>query len=153
MVNPIQIQSVKGPAQPPPLRAAQEPQGTGFASVLDQAQDATRPIRFSAHAQQRLRDRNIQLTQSDHHRIATAMDAAAKKGAREAVLVMDQLALVVSVPNRTVITVVEPETGEDSVFTNIDSVVLMTGGESVSSPEPTLFGLDPAWGGPHVANR
>jgi len=40
-------------------------------------------------------------------------------------LLMDRLALVVSVPNRTVITVVPREELQDAVFTNIDSAVLV----------------------------
>ncbi len=38
---------------------------------------------------------------------------------------MDRLALIVGVTNRTVITVIEPDAGENTVFTNIDSVVVV----------------------------
>ena len=37
---------------------------------------------------------------------------------------MDRLALVVGVPSRTVITVIEPQDGSPAVFTHIDSVVM-----------------------------
>jgi flagellar operon protein len=63
-------------------------------------------VRFSAHAQQRLDSRAI----SPHARTTRAttsrgaVDQAAAKGARESLLLMDGVALVVSVPNRTVIT-------------------------------------------------
>ena len=38
---------------------------------------------------------------------------------------MDRLALIVGLPNRTVITVIEPNAAENTVFTNIDSVVVV----------------------------
>jgi flagellar operon protein len=50
------------------------------------------------------------------------------KGSKEALLVMDRLTLVLGVPNRTVITVMEPHERENTVFTNIDSVVMVAKG-------------------------
>ena len=38
---------------------------------------------------------------------------------------MHRLALIVGVRNRTVTTVIEPHAGKNSVFTNIDSVVVV----------------------------
>ncbi len=96
-----------------------------FTSVLDRALKESRAIRFSAHAMQRISDRNIQLSAADHARIAKSTDAASAKGSREALVLMDRLALIVGVPNRTVITVIEPDAGENTVFTNIDSVVVV----------------------------
>jgi len=86
---------------------------------------ASAELRFSAHAQKRLHDRNIQLSESDRARIAESTNLAAAKGSREALLLMDRLALVVGVPSRTVITVMEPRAGDPAVFTNIDSVVVV----------------------------
>jgi flagellar operon protein len=94
--------------------------GGNFAGELVNAE-----LKFSAHAQKRLQDRNIQLSEADRARISESADLAAAKGAREALLVMDRLALVVGVPTRTVITVMEPQAGDPAVFTNIDSVVMV----------------------------
>ena len=93
--------------------------------MLDRALGQGRAVRFSAHAMQRLSDRNIELTAADHARIAESTDAASAKGSREALLLLDRLALIVGVPNRTVITVIEPDEGENTVFTHIDSVVIV----------------------------
>lgn len=119
------------PDAPGSLAAARQvPQRGGgspgtFAAELELAQEPSRKVRFSAHAQQRLDDRRITLTDGDRARIAASADVAASKGAREAVLLMDRFALVMGVPNRTVITVMEPQAGEPAVFTNIDSVVVV----------------------------
>ncbi len=124
MIAPVHLHAAQGLAAVPPHGASAARSGD-FASVLDSALGETRAVRFSAHAMQRIRERNIQLTPSDHARIAESTDAASAKGAREALVLMDRLALIVGVPNRTVITVIEAVAGENTVFTNIDSVVVV----------------------------
>ena len=63
-------------------------------------------------------------------RLSEAVDRAEAKGAREALVLMpgaertDDLALVVSVKNRTVITAMDGNSIQDNVFTNIDSAVV-----------------------------
>lgn len=152
MVSRIETHSVRGPAAPPPFRPPAGPQGTGFASMLKGVIEGPREITFSAHAQHRLNSRNIQLNETDLAHIAKAVDEASAKGARESLLIMDGLALVVSVPNRTVITVLEPKSGENTVFTNIDSAVVMQSEES-SSRKHNPIGLDPFGGSPRAADR
>ena len=121
-IRPASIEGLRLPAQAPSIRKRHD---AGFASVLKQEVGRSQPVRCSAHAQQRLTERNITLTGAEHSRIASSTDAAAAKGSRATLLVMDRLALVVGVPDRTVITVMEPNAGENTVFTNIDSVVVV----------------------------
>ncbi len=99
--------------------------GRPFADLLGSALNQVGEVKFSAHAQQRLRERGIELTDEDKGRLAEAMQKAADKGARESLVLMDRVALVVSVSNETVITAVPEDELEDAVFTNIDSAVLM----------------------------
>ncbi len=81
-------------------------------------------IRFSAHAQTRLQSRHIAL-QPDHiARLQSAVGRAAAKGSKDALVLMDDMALVVSVKNRTVVTVVDKDNLKQNVFTNIDSAVI-----------------------------
>lgn len=117
MIRPISLNAV---SQPPRSSAGVSKTGGDFAGELMNAE-----LKFSAHAQKRLHDRNIQLSDADRARISESTNLAAAKGAREALLVMDRLALVVGVPTRTVITVMEPQAGDPAVFTNIDSVVMV----------------------------
>ncbi len=124
MIAPVPVHPAQGsPAAP--SQAVSAARSGNFASVLDRALGQGRAVRFSAHAMRRLSDRNIELTAADHARIAKSTDAASAKGSREALLLMDRLALIVGVPNRTVITVIEPDAGEHTVFTHIDSVVVV----------------------------
>jgi len=107
-------------------RSGLRPQSSvGFDDVLEQAVQDTGGVRFSSHAQKRLDERSISFSEQDVIRIAKSTDDAMEKGSKESLILMDRLALVVAVPNRTVITVMEPHERENTVFTNIDSVVVM----------------------------
>jgi flagellar operon protein len=82
------------------------------------------PVRFSAHAQTRLQSRNIALDAGQLDRLQGAVQKAAGKGSRDTLVMMDDVAMVVSVTNRTVVTVVDKENLKENVFTNIDSAVI-----------------------------
>lgn len=123
MIEPVNPQGAGAVAQVSPPAVARN--SGRFADALDEALQRSGDVRFSAHAMQRLQDRNIELTAADRARIARSTDMASAKGSRESLLLMDRLALVVGVPTRTVITVMEPHSGESTVFTNIDSVVMV----------------------------
>ena len=86
-----------------------------------QAQDVT----FSSHAQNRLQERNINLSAEDLARLNSTIDKLAKKGARESLVYMQEVALVVSVANRTVITALNKLQGADNIITNIDSAAII----------------------------
>ena len=81
-------------------------------------------VKFSAHAQTRLQSRQISLGQGQLNRLQGAVNSAASKGSRDALVLMDNLAMVVSVTNRTVVTVVDKDNLKQNVFTNIDSAVI-----------------------------
>lgn len=83
-------------------------------------------LKFSQHALQRLQTRNIKLDKADLEKLSSAVDKAAQKGARDSLILMNNdLALVVSVKNRTVITAMDGAGMKDNVFTNIDSAVIV----------------------------
>lgn len=98
---------------PPPQAAP------GFEAVL-----ADR-LKVSAHAQTRLQSRNIAMDPDAWGRVLDGVDRAAQKGAKESLVLVDDVALVVSVRNRTVITAVEKAQLRQNVFTNIDSAVIV----------------------------
>jgi flagellar operon protein len=96
-----------------------------FKQVMEARINAGEGLKFSAHAQQRLDSRNIKLSGNDLQRLESGMKQAAAKGARESLMMKDNLAFVVSITNRTVITAVDAASMKDSVFTNIDSAVIV----------------------------
>lgn len=117
-VNPVRPQGT--PVQIPPAS------GTGFIDVLrEQAAPAGSPLKFSAHAMARLQSRNITLTPDDVSRMNTMADKAAAKGAKQSLFMLNDVAMVVSIKNRTVITAVDQDSMKDNVFTNIDSAAVI----------------------------
>jgi flagellar operon protein len=111
-------------ARTQPVRpSVQAPQGPSFADVL-RDKTGTEPVAFSKHAVQRLERRNLAVDPAAMQRLQDGVDRAAGKGARDAVVLVDDTAFVVSVRNRTVITAVGRDQMKDHVFTNIDSAVI-----------------------------
>ena len=82
-------------------------------------------LRFSRHACQRLARRNIPFGAQDLAKLENAVERAQRKGARESLVLLDDLALIVSIKNRVVITAIDTENRKEGIFTNIDSVILM----------------------------
>jgi flagellar operon protein len=101
------------------------PNKASFKKTLKQQIGERKGINFSAHAEGRLAVRQIDLSRQDLVKIEDAVERASQKGANESLLLMDDLAFIVSVKNRTVITVIDGQHLKDSVFTNIDSAIIV----------------------------
>lgn len=95
-----------------------------FAEILDENQ-RNMEVKLSAHAQERLKQQNITISQQDMNRITEATNELQKKGSRESLMILRDLALVVSINNRTVVTAVDKSRQKDRIFTNIDSTVIL----------------------------
>ena len=104
------------------LKTPQLNPSTQTGSHLDQISS---PIKFSAHATQRLRERNIHFDQDMMSRMSDALNKAEAKGVQDTLVLTDKAALIVSVPNRTVITAMDRNNLAGNVFTNIDGAVII----------------------------
>ncbi|MBP2653114.1 MAG: flagellar operon protein [Firmicutes bacterium] len=93
-----------------------------FGQILEQELTG---LKFSQHAIERLATRNIKLGNAELAKISGAVEKAAQKGSKDSLILMDNIALVVSVKNRTVITAMDGASVKDNVFTNIDSAVIV----------------------------
>lgn len=93
-----------------------------FEDVLRQKQ---KPLKFSKHATQRLSQRNINLSDEQNIRLTNGVTEAEKKGVNESLVLVDNLAFIVNVPNKTVVTAMDQEETNANVFTNIDGAVIM----------------------------
>ena len=83
------------------------------------------PLKFSAHASQRLMDRKINLDPAMMTKVNDAVDKAAAKGVEETLVLTPDAALIVRVKNRTVITAMDRNSMSGNVFTNIDGAVIV----------------------------
>lgn len=92
---------------------------TSFADTLSKTQD----LRFSNHAQKRLESRNITLTDDGISRLSEAVNKAEKRGGKESLVMVDDMAFIVNVRDRLVVTALDSKNRGEGVFTQIDSVV------------------------------
>lgn len=108
----VQRQAVKTPQD--------RPDGTSFRELLDR-----QTLKFSHHAEQRLEQRGIKLTPEQLSRIHGAVEQAAAKGARDSLVLLKDIAMIVNIPNRTIVTAMDGSSMNDHVFTQIDSAVVI----------------------------
>lgn len=101
--------------------AVAEAGSVSFQTLLDQQK-----LKFSHHAEQRLKQRGIALDTDQLDRIAGAVDQAAAKGAKDSLVLFRDIAMIVSVQNRTVVTAMDGASMKEHVFTQIDSAVVVS---------------------------
>lgn len=100
--------------------------GLSFQDILDQKTgQAGGDLKFSKHAANRLAERNIELTDNQLERLNEGTQKASEKGINESLVIVDQLAFIVNVPNNTVVTAMNQTETNDNVFTNIDGAVII----------------------------
>ena len=104
-----------------------ETAGLSFQKILEQktAQETDGDLKFSKHALGRLNDRNIELSKGQLERLNDGARKAGQKGIRESLVIVDQLAFIVNVPNRTVVTAMDSTETTENIFTNINGAVII----------------------------
>lgn len=123
MIKPI-IPQVNLGIEKASVNPTEKTDSSSFERIFQDESEKQNGVKFSAHAQQRLESRQIQLSEEDKSRLGNAVDRATEKGANQSLVLLDDLALVVSVRNRTVITALDETKAKSGVFTNIDSAVI-----------------------------
>lgn len=82
-------------------------------------------LKVSKHAQLRLDERNIHISESQWEEISEKMKEARGKGVTDSLVVLSDAALLVSTQNHTVVTAMKREETQSKVFTNINGTILM----------------------------
>lgn len=125
MINRLNFTTPIQPTAPGRVGSPTVPAKKGdFASALAQETERQESLKISSHAQKRLNSSQVNLTETDMQRLGGAVDRASEKGSNQSLVMLDNLALVVSVKNRVVITAVDDARTKEGIFTNIDSVVI-----------------------------
>jgi len=110
----------------PDKKKSVQNQGYCFKDVLtQQIQPQQKELKFSAHAIQRLDSRGIELAPNQLQLLNQAVEKAANKGSKDSMIVMNDLAFIVNVPNRVVVTAVDKDSMKEYVFTQIDSAIIL----------------------------
>jgi len=103
-------------------QSVQQNEGS-FASILQQKSFEQKELKFSKHAEQRMQQRNISFSGAQMERLLGGVSKASEKGVRDSLVVVDDVAVVVNIPNRVVVTAANSSELKESVFTNIDGAV------------------------------
>ena len=82
-------------------------------------------IRFTKHADARLMQRNIRLTNEQMTRLEEGTRKASDKGIKESLVLVDDLAFIVNTDKKMVITAIDQNSSEDNIYTNIDGAVII----------------------------
>lgn len=93
--------------------------GKSFDRVLHDTADE---VKFSKHAAKRLELRNISISEEQKARLEDAADQAMEKGMTESLVMVDNLAFILNVRNKTIVTAVNDTA--NAVFTNIDGAII-----------------------------
>ncbi len=117
------------PQQQTQNTTAVSPQNSDFAKELkSQLETLNRNsgVQFSKHAMDRISERNIDLSEDNRlDRLNRAVTLAGEKGSDDALVMIDSTAFLVSIKNNKVITTLTADDMQGSIFTNIDSTVIM----------------------------
>ena len=97
---------------------------SSFEDILKGADREAKELKFSKHANERLLARDIKLSPKQVDRLHEGVLLARDKNINESLVMMDNLAFIVSVKNNTVVTALKQDE-TDSVFTNIDGAVIV----------------------------
>lgn len=104
--------------------------GADFGTLLKEQLDknsgvSDKTLQFSKHAQERIAQRGIEITEDLMKDLNTAVSKADAKGAKDVVIFDSVNAFIVNVPNKTVVTTMSGNEMRDNVFTNIDGAVML----------------------------
>jgi len=108
-----------------PVPPLQTKPGLSFQEILDRQTKSTVEVKFSKHAANRLADRGLSLTENQIDRLNEGTSKASAKGIKESLVIVDQMAFIVNIPNNTVVTAMNQREASENVFTNIDGAVII----------------------------
>jgi len=106
-------------------KSAQQSGNGSFKAELKAQIESGSQVAISAHARKRFAERSVEFGSERQARLNEAVDRVGRTGADKSLVLMDDLALVVSARNRVVITALDATAAKDGVFTDIDSAVIV----------------------------
>jgi flagellar operon protein len=111
-------------SKPQEKNTASPNEGASFEQVFKTAFQ-TQKLKFSSHASERMKTRGIQLSSDEMDKLAGAVNDAKGKGSKASLVLLNNVAYIVSVSNNTVVTAVDSSSMQNHVFTQIDSAIII----------------------------
>lgn len=100
------------------------PTERSFGKVFEKELQNVQGLQFSKHAQSRLDARNVSLNSEDMTKLQNAVQKAEDKGSNDSLVLLRDMAFIVNVRNRTVVTTMTNDSMKEHVFTKIDSAII-----------------------------
>ena len=97
---------------------------SSFANIFSKTLFENKEVTFSKHAESRLKTRGIDLTGEQIAKLNDAVNKAGEKNVKDSLIMMDDIAFVVNVKDKNVITALNKDEMKNNVFTNIDGAVI-----------------------------
>lgn len=92
---------------------------------LAKAQPREPELKISKHAKQRMDERDIQIEQSQWRQLTQKIVEARRMGVNDSLVLMENVALIVSAKNNTVVTAMNREETKSQIFTNINGTIVI----------------------------
>lgn len=92
-----------------------------FKEILEKKSQSS--VMFSKHASMRLNSRNLELSSSQIKRVEDGIKRAEEKGIKDSLVLVDNIALLVNIKNKTVVTAID--NNSEKIYTNIDGAVIV----------------------------
>ena len=96
-----------------------------FKQILNEKLKSSQGVNFSAHAMQRIEQRDLNLTPEHISRLDRGVENLQSKGSQNSLVLVDNNAFIVSVKNNMVVTAIDKSEAINNVYTNIDSVTIV----------------------------
>ena len=97
---------------------------SNFEDIFAKKLFESKEVKFSKHAESRLQTRNINLTDEQKGKLNEAVNKAGEKNVKDSLVMLDDIAFVVNVKEKNVVTVMNKDEMKNNVFTNIDGAVI-----------------------------
>ncbi|MCP4914290.1 MAG: flagellar protein [Oligoflexia bacterium] len=82
-------------------------------------------LNLSVHAQKRLKERNLEMDQTEFFKIKNAIEKLRAKGGQDSLVITGKAAYIVDVNNNKIVTAIDKDNMAENVFTKIDSTVVL----------------------------
>lgn len=110
-------------------KAIGQGQNVDFKTLLEQQlrqkESETAQVTFSKHAQQRVNDRHIDVSNTALSKLNDAVVKAKEKGVKDALILSGDTMFIVNTISNTVVTALKGSEMKENVFTNIDGTVII----------------------------
>ena len=124
-IDQLANQVINAPKQSNDAAGTKNADGLSFGQVLSQKSLEEQGLKFSKHASFRMSDRGIEMTDDQMNRLNDGAKKAAEKGIKDSLVLVDDMAFIVNIPNQTVVTAMDSTETVENIFTHINGAVIM----------------------------